>query len=280
MAETTFIGDFKRTFFTGLAALFPVLITLFLLIWLYGLIDRTIGTWANDGCRAVVVRNPGLFETVFPGAPPEAATDLKAREAYAAEHFAKFRLVGLSLGILAVLVFVYLAGFFVRSYVGRRIIRMVDRFFERFPVVKAIYPHARQVADILFGGRDRVRFRHVVAVQYPRRGVYTIGFLTGKGPKSIEDRAGQEFVTVFLPNSPTPLTGFVVVVPRHEVTDLNISVEQAFRFCMTAGMVGLDRPGSFVDEAGAPATSGDVSLAGRLRGALFSGGKNRSAEAK
>ena len=142
------------------------------------------------------------------------------------------------------MVLIYLVGVLLRSYIGKRIVGVVDRFFERFPVIKTVYPHARQVADVLFGAHKRPRFRHVVAVQYPRRGVYTVGFLTGEGLKDIAQKVGQEFVTVFIPTSPTPLTGFVIIVPRHEVMTLQMSVEEAFLLCMTAGMVvgGRQRP--------------------------------------
>ena len=243
MAKITFTGDFRRTFLTGLAALFPILITVFLLTWLYKQLDRTIGSAVNSICREVIAKNPALFETVFPGASQAVVADLAASRDYALEHFPRF--VGVSIGILAALVIVYLIGVLLRSYVGARIVRAVDRFFEAFPVIKAIYPYARRVADFLFGAQRGAGFRRVVVIQYPRKGVYTVGFLTGEGLKDIEESAERDLVTVFIPTSPTPLTGFVVVVPRDEVTEIDMSVEEAFRFCMTAGMVATvrQRPG-------------------------------------
>ena len=243
MADTTFIGDFKRALLTGLAALFPILITVFLLSWLYQQLDRTIGAAVNGICQRVIVASPGLFETVFPGAAAEVVDDAGARGGYAADNFPGF--VGVSIGILGALVLIYLVGVLLRSYIGKRIVGVVDRFFERFPVIKAIYPHARQVGEFLFGGQRRSRFRRAVAVEYPRKGAYTVGFLTGEGMKDIEEKAGRDFVTVFIPTSPLPLTGFVVVVPREEVTEIDMSVEETFRFCMSAGMVATakQRPG-------------------------------------
>ena len=246
MGETTFIGDFKRAFLTGLAALFPILITVFLLSWLYQQLDRTIGTAVNGLCQQVIVARPALFETVFPDAPPEVIADSDTRKAYSAKNFPRF--VGVSIGILGALVLIYLTGVMLRSYVGARIVGRVDRFFERFPLIKAIYPHARQVGDFLFGTQRTRRFRRVVAVEYPRRGAYTVGFLTGTGMKDIEEKTGRDMVTVFIPTSPAPLTGYVVVVPRDEVTEIDMSVEEAFGFCMSAGMLATarQRPGEVI----------------------------------
>lgn len=224
----------RRIFLTGLAALFPILITVFLLHWLYSQLDRTIGQRVNAVCRTVLVQRPDLFRTVFPSAEPDVVNAAEARQAYAEENFPSY--VGLGIGILVVVITVYAIGLIVRGYVGSRIVNRVDRFFERFPVIKAIYPHARQVADFLFGSRNRIGFRRVVAVQYPRRGLYTVGFLTGDGLKDVQEHAGQDLVSVFIPTSPAPLTGFVILAPREDVMDLDMGVEEAIRFCMTAGM--------------------------------------------
>jgi uncharacterized membrane protein len=229
------MSNFRRTFLTGLAALFPILITVFLLSWLYAQIDWLIGRRVNGVCKEMLVERPALFKGFFPEAEPPVVEDEDARREYANENFPGF--IGNSIGIAAALIIVYLIGIAVRSYVGSRIVRRVDRFFERFPLIKSIYPHARQVADFLFGSGQRIGFRRVVAVQYPRRGLYTVGFLTGDGLKDVQEHAGEDLVAVFIPTSPAPLTGFVIQAPRAEVMDLEMSVEEAIRFCMTAGMV-------------------------------------------
>ncbi len=136
------------------------------------------------------------------------------------------------------------------------------------------YPHARQVADILFGAHGRPRFKHVVAVQYPRRGIYTVGFLTGDGLRDLAQSAGQDFVTVFIPTSPTPLTGFVIIVPRHEVKSLNMSVEDAFLLCMTAGMVTAEQQRPLPSDQAVPNKGTHTSLGNRLKNAVVSGGKS------
>lgn len=234
MAENGLVADFKRNFLTGLAALFPILITVFLLAWLYGQIDRFIGQQVNDWCIQILSRR-SVFKEVFPEAGKTVLEDPDEREQWVQARYPRF--IGVGIAIVGALVIIYLVGRSLRGYIGSRVMRLVDGFFERFPVVKSIYPHARQVADFLFGQSRQRRFSRVVAVQYPRRGIYTVGFLTGDGLKDIERAAGQSLVTVFIPTSPTPLTGFIIVVPPDEVLELNMSVDEAFRFCITAGML-------------------------------------------
>jgi len=239
MAQNGVMANFKRNFLTGLAALFPILITVFLLSWLYGQIDRFIGDRVNKVCVEVLATNPALFKQVFSQAGPEVAEEVESRREYAKQYFPGY--VGVGIAVVGALVLIYLAGRFLRGYIGSRVMHWVDSFFERFPVVKNIYPHARQVADFLFGQTGGKRFNTVVAVPYPRRGIYTVGFLTGDGLKDIEQRAGQSLVTVFIPTSPTPLTGFIIVLPPDEVLELNMSVDEAFRYCITAGMLASEK---------------------------------------
>ena len=249
-------SSFKRTFLTGLAVLFPILITAFLLIWFYGLLDRTIGTGVNGVFKSVLVANPTLFDKAFPAAASatlvgpngEALTGVAFRTEYADLHFPS--VVGTVVGIIGTLIVVYVLGVLIRGYMAKKVVGGVDRFFERFPIVKSIYPHARQAGDVLFGADGGKSFRRVVALQWPRRGVYTLGFVTGEGIKDIEAHAGQDLLTVLVPHSPTPLTGFLVLVPRDEVIDLAMTVEQALSFVMTAGMVAAEGQRTVEDARG------------------------------
>jgi uncharacterized membrane protein len=233
MAEPGFRDDFKRNFVTGIAALFPILVTLFLFTWLYRQLEVTIGQGTNGVIEEVLVRNEGVFRALFPGAG--VGLSLDERRAYAQEHFPSF--VGVVFGLFLAAVVVYLVGKMLRVYIGRQAMDRVNRFFERFPVIKAVYPHARQVGDLIFGSAGRRKFSRVVAVQYPRRGMYTIGFQTGEGVASLSERAGKELASVFIPTSPTPVTGLVIMVPVEEIVRLDITVDEAFRYCLTAGML-------------------------------------------
>jgi uncharacterized membrane protein len=234
MSKDGFRDDFRRNFLTGLAALFPIVITLFLFVWLYRQADRAIGE--RVGSLAVrYLASEERFEEAYPNAPTNVAQSEKRRRAYVREQFPDF--VGVVFGLCVVVIGVYLVGKVLRGYFGRRAMEIVDNFFERFPVVKNVYPHARQVGNFLFGVSDHPRFNKVVAVQYPRKGIFSVGFATGQGIKDISDRARRELVTIFIPTSPTPLTGFIIMVPADEVISVDMTVEEAFRYCITAGML-------------------------------------------
>jgi uncharacterized membrane protein len=252
MSRTTFSDDFRRNFLTGLAAFFPVIITLFLMTWLYRAIDSTLGVGANAVCRQLIARPKAVFELAFPGHGLANVDDMGVRLAFAQAHFPRF--IGTFFGLVTLAVVIYLVGSMVRGYIGGRVVRAVDRFFERFPVIKAVYPHARQVGDLLFGQTEQRRFSRVVAVQYPRSGVYSVGFVTGDGMPAVEESAGRKLVTVFVPTSPTPLTGFIVQLPPDEVVSLDMSVDEAFRYFITAGMLksGKRRSGAL------PVGNGDI----------------------
>ncbi|MHC5033648.1 MAG: DUF502 domain-containing protein [Planctomycetota bacterium] len=247
MAKTGFADDFKRNFLTGIAALFPILITLFLFTWVYRQADRTIGRQANAVCREALVWNTTLFRGFFPTAPEQLTLTVDGRRAYTKEHFP--RAVGSAVGLAGAIIAVYIIGRLLRGYIGRRVMRAVDRLFERFPVIKSVYPHARQVGDFIFGQSERRRFSGVVAVEYPRRGIYSVGFMTGDALPRIGEQAGRDLVTVFIPTSPTPVTGFIIAVPPEETIRLDMTVDEAFRYFITAGMLTSTKPNAVVVQA-------------------------------
>ncbi len=239
MTDIKLSEQVKRAFLTGLAALFPILITIFLLSWLYTQMDKVVGSKVNALGQRTLVSNERLFDIAFPSAPEDVSADSASRREYVDENYPHS--IGGLVGIIGVVFAVLLVGFILRGFIGAKIVRRIDAFFESFPVIKSIYPHARQVADFLFGTRDKLEFKRVIAVQYPRKGIYSLGFLTGYGLKDIREQAGQNLVSVFIPNSPAPLTGFVIMVPKNETIDLDMRVEEAIRFCVTAGMIGGQR---------------------------------------
>jgi len=269
-AQPGFLDEFKRFFLRGLSALLPTLVTIAILIWAYELVDRHIGRYITEG----LIR--GLSATIGPPAPgtidlekdvlrygtktgefDELGREL-TREYKLIHHpahcskdgrpwsspqrtralwrivFAKYHLglVGFLLAVCAV----FFMGFFLASFIGRSIWRLIESFLVRIPVVKAIYPHVKQVTDFLFRERRR-DYTGVVAVQYPRKGVWSLGLLTGSPLRAIQSRTPQEMVTVFVPSSPTPVTGYVVTVPREDVIELAISMDDAVRFLVSGGVI-------------------------------------------
>jgi uncharacterized membrane protein len=106
----------------------------------------------------------------------------------------------------------------------------------RMPIIRKIYPGAKQVSEFFFSDKA-VEFSRVVAIEFPRKNMWMVGFVTGRGLREISERAGTELLSVFVPFSPAPITGYVVAVPRDEVLDLHITVDEALQYMISAGVV-------------------------------------------
>jgi uncharacterized membrane protein len=106
------------------------------------------------------------------------------------------------------------------------------------PVVRRVYPYVKQVTDFVLPPEDHKRiFSRVVAVEYPREGLWSVGFVTGEGLSSISQHEQRELLTVLISTSPTPITGPVVVVPKDETISLDMTIEEAVRFIVSGGVV-------------------------------------------
>jgi len=139
--------------------------------------------------------------------------------------------------LLALFILVlYLLGKFMAAGIGRLFWSLVERGILRVPVVRNVYSAVKQVSGFLLNERD-MRVSRVVAVEYPRKGVWQIGFVTGPGMPDVEAAAGEECVSVLVCTSPVPMAGFAVNVRRSEVVDLNITIDQAIQFIVSCGVV-------------------------------------------
>jgi uncharacterized membrane protein len=143
------------------------------------------------------------------------------------------------IGIVLAIVLIYIAGVLVTSFIGRRLYREGEKLIARVPLIRSVYPAVKQVTDFFFGddSETKVNFNRVVAVQYPRKGLWSVGLVTGDTMQFIEQAAGQPCLTVFVPSSPTPFTGYVITVPKADTIDLPISVEEALKFAVSGGVV-------------------------------------------
>lgn len=150
----------------------------------------------------------------------------------------KLRVLNL-IGVVLAIVLIYIAGVIVTSFIGRRLYRTGENLIARVPLIRNVYPAVKQVTDFFFSSDtdDKVNFNRVVAVQYPRKGLWSVGLVTGDTMQFIEHAAGQPCLTVFVPSSPTPFTGYVITVPKADTIDLPISVEEALKFAVSGGVV-------------------------------------------
>ncbi len=210
------IGSIRRSFWRGLAALVPVLLTVVVIVLFVSFVHQYIGQHVNTMIKGVVQRASGW---------PSERID---------EWFDRYFLiwVGPVVGIIGLCV----AAYFLGTFLGNRLVRFFEGWLIRLPILRRIYPGAKQVSEFFFS-EQQVEFRRVVAIEYPRRGVWSIGFVTGRSFRALCRHTEQELLTVFVPSSPTPITGYTVAVPRREVIDLPITVDEAFQYSISGGVI-------------------------------------------
>ena len=230
---------------TGIAALLPLMLTVFLLAQCWKLLSEKVGTPINRAIKTRLSTESGkrILQRHFGWSQDV----LDSKELFRKELDKQFpAYVGIAAAVLIVIFGLYTIGFLVATFLGRRLFRLTERLLVRFPVIKVIYPYAKQITDFFFSG-NKPKFTRVVAVEYPRKGLYSLAFLTGDGLRKVADAAGRKMVNVFIPSSPTPVTGYVIVVPADEVIPLDMTVEEAFRFSISGGVL--------VPSAGPPAAA-------------------------
>jgi len=224
-----FSADFRRFFLRGLAALLPTLVTLWLLVWVWNFLWESLGQNIVWGLTRIwdTSGNVGLLPVVKQGHPD--GLDFLWHPEWAITRF---------FGVGTSLVLVYVVGVLVGNYIGRTAWRLAEVGVLRIPLVRAIYPAVKQITDFLLSERsNQFQQSRVVAVQPHEKGIWSIGLVTGAGVKSLTDATGIEMVTVFVPSSPTSFSGYVLVVPRSEVIELPLKVEEAMRLLISGGVL-------------------------------------------
>ncbi|MEW6546099.1 MAG: DUF502 domain-containing protein [Bacillota bacterium] len=141
------------------------------------------------------------------------------------------------LGIVSGVLFVLLVGWLARAYVGRWIFRAVETAFLRVPVAREVYSTVKAVVDAFSG--QHMALGRVAMVEYPRPGLYSVGFVTGAGLREASSRLGEETVCVFIPTTPNPTSGWMVVVPRSQVVFLDLTPQEGMRLVISAGAAEL-----------------------------------------
>jgi uncharacterized membrane protein len=199
----------KKYILTGLLVWLPLVIT----IWV---LKSVIGTLDDVFAWFVVVA-----QTVLPVSIHPVLADLQ-------------RVPGLSVIILVTAL--WLTGVAVTNMVGQWLLNQSNRLFSNIPIVKSIYNSVRQVSDTLFSSSGQA-FREAVLVQYPRAGSWTIAFVTGRPSGEVADKLITEMLTVYVPTTPNPTSGFMLIVPRDEVMPLDMSVDEALKYIISMGVV-------------------------------------------
>lgn len=225
---------FKSYFLRGLAVLLPTMLTLWILAWGYGLIQRNVSFYINKG---IVRAQTWVWTQRHEGISQDAV------EQYKSDLDEKFvnGFAGSIVGLLIAMAAVVLVGALLASVMGRALWGVIEASIMSTPVLRRVYPYVKQVTDFVLPPEDQKRmFSQVVAVEYPYKGLWAVGFVTGSGLRRISEDAQQEFLTVLISTCPTPITGPIVIVPKEQTISLDMTVEEAVRFVVSAGVVAPD----------------------------------------
>ena len=216
------VGRFKSYFFRGLAVLLPTILTIGIFVWGYKFIQNNISIHINRGLVRLIMILRGES-----GISKEDLTEILVDG------------TGSIIGFLIALVVVFIVGAILASVVGKTLWRMVEKFIMSTPVLRKVYPYVKQITDFLFAQeeKERLPFSRVVAVEYPRKGIWSVGFVTGSGIEKVVENVRKEFLTILIPTSPTPFTGFVIMVPKKQTIDLDMTIEEALRFTVSGGVI-------------------------------------------
>ncbi|MBW8017213.1 MAG: DUF502 domain-containing protein [Planctomycetes bacterium] len=248
--------NFRTYFFRGLAALLPTILTLWIFAQGYLFVKGNVSEHVNRGVVWVLTTSFDWYPHVTteqleeyavkqeptlksdPAALQQTIQDEefkdKVRIAYADKYWVDGR--GQVAGFIIVLVGVCFLGAFLASVAGRTIWHALEKMLMNAPFVKQVYPHIKQITDFMLT-KKKLAFSKVVAVQYPREGVWSLGLVTGTGLKRIVDKFEKEYLTVFVPSSPTPFTGYVIMTPKDETIEVEMAVEEALRFTISGGVI-------------------------------------------
>ncbi len=227
MATKSFWDDFRRFFFRGLAAVLPTVLTIVIIVWVFSQIQTYFGEYINKGAAELTVRGYVWIKGITN------ADQVSQLRGDILSWWSKwFFWFGFFLAIIGLYVF----GRFLTSFLGRLFWRITEKTLTQLPVVKQIYPSVKQVTDFLLTER-KMEYSKVVAVEYPRKGVWSIGLLTNPGMRTLEEATQGDLLTVFVPSSPMPVTGYTITVKRSEVIDLPISIDEALRFTISGGVI-------------------------------------------
>jgi uncharacterized membrane protein len=199
----------KKYLLTGLMVWLPLAITIWVLLWLVGLLDAVFGAFLSTLAAVTPITLSPTIERLhnIPG-----------------------------LGVLLVFSVMLFTGALVSNVAGRWWVKQWDKLFTHIPIVKSIYNSVKKVSDTLFSSNGNA-FRTAMLIQYPRAGSWTIAFQTGVPSGEVQSHLGADLVSVYVPTTPNPTSGFFLMVPRADVIELSMSVDEALTYVISMGSV-------------------------------------------
>jgi len=160
------------------------------------------------------------------------------------ENLIGFEIPGI--GVVVAIIVVLLTGLITANYFGKRIVESWDAFLDRIPLVRSIYSPLKKFSELVLSDQTQ-SFSKVLLIEYPRKGIYSLCFQTSKELGEVQNQSGEEMVCVYIPTTPNPTSGYIVLVPQNEVQELKMSVEDALKMIISLGVVVPD-PNALIDE--------------------------------
>ncbi len=158
------------------------------------------------------------------------------------------------LGVLLSIVLVVGTGALAANFLGGQAVKLVEDLLDRIPLVRSVYGGMKKLAETLFS-KSSVSFRQPILIEYPRAGVWSIGFITGDPIGEVQQKTAEHVLTCFVPTTPNPTSGFIVLVPKKDIIPLDMSVEQAMRLVISLGVVTPDSARGRAADGGEAPTS-------------------------
>lgn len=221
------LRNFRTYFFRGMAALLPTILTIWIFVQCYVFIQDKISVHINKSLVWLILQITDEWPRDF----------LEAFWVYGN---------GKVTGFFVTIIGVVIVGAFLASVMGRSLWHYFEKAWVNIPLVKQVYPYIKQVTDF-FLAKKELSFNKVVAVEYPRKGSWSVGLVTGKGLYGVTRNFQKDYLTVFVPTSPTPFTGYVIMIPREETFELDMTIEEALRFVISGGVITPTEHRAFQD---------------------------------
>ncbi|MBN2539302.1 MAG: DUF502 domain-containing protein [Deltaproteobacteria bacterium] len=191
----------KGVFLTGIAAIIPVGVTFYVLYLIIGMMNKLV--------RII----PARFHP---------------------DQLVSFHIPGL--GVIITLILIFIIGLLTKSYLGTKLVSFGERLVGKIPLVRGIYNALKQLVDAVFSDKGQ-SFKKAVLIEYPRKGLYSIAFVTGVSRGEVQVKTSQKCVNVFVPTTPNPTSGFYIMVPEGDMISLDMTVEEAFTLIISGGIV-------------------------------------------
>jgi uncharacterized membrane protein len=213
------IATLRASFLTGIVVIAPVGLTVWLIWTVIGWVDGFVWPFVPQAYQpeAIVNRLMGITD-------PASADWINVNVR--------------GIGVIVFLLFTLLVGWVAKGLIGRSLIAMAEGLVDRTPVVRSIYSGIKQIAETVFAQSER-SFEKACLIQYPRKGIWAIGFIstTARGEVTEKAETGGDLMSVFVPTTPNPTSGFLLFFPKEDVQELDMSVEDAAKLVISAGLV-------------------------------------------